>query len=83
MSLNSWILRFGELGLKSKSVRRSFQRSLRNNMLEMAQQREITLFHHVSGTQDHVSSSDSIDEVEDLLSRVIGVVAIDLSLIHI
>ena len=77
MSLNSWILRFGELGLKSKSVRRSFQRSLRNNMLEMAQQREITLFHHVSGTQDHVSSSDSIDEVEDLLSRVIGVVAID------
>jgi adenylyl- and sulfurtransferase ThiI len=77
MTLNAWILRFGELGLKSKSVRKSFQRSLRKNMLELAQKREITLFHHVSGTQDHVSSSDSVDVVEDLLSRVIGVVAID------
>jgi thiamine biosynthesis protein ThiI len=77
MTLNNWILRFGELGLKSKSVRKSFQRSLRKNMLELAQQREITLFHHVKGTQDHVSSNDSTDVVEDLLSRVIGVVAID------
>ena len=77
MQLNSWILRFGELGLKSKSVRKSFQRSLRKNMLELAEKRKITLFHHVNGTQDHVSSSDSIEEVEDLLSRVIGVVAID------
>ena len=77
MTLNAWILRFGELGLKSKSVRKSFQRSLRKNMLELAQKREITLFHHVNGTQDHVSSSDSVDVVEDLLSRVIGVVAID------
>ena len=77
MSLNSWILRFGELGLKSNSVRKSFQRSLRKNMLELAQNSKITLFHHVNGPQDHVSSSDSIEQVEDLLSRVIGVVAID------
>jgi thiamine biosynthesis protein ThiI len=77
MTLNTWILRFGELGLKSKSVRKSFQRSLRKNMLEMAQQRKITLFHHVNGTQDHVSSNDSTEVVEDLLTRVIGVVAID------
>jgi adenylyl- and sulfurtransferase ThiI len=28
MAQQSWILRFGELGLKSKVVRRSFQRAL-------------------------------------------------------
>ena len=39
MSLNTWILRFGELGLKSKSVRSSFQRSLRKNMFELAEKR--------------------------------------------
>ncbi|MDP6333229.1 MAG: THUMP domain-containing protein [Candidatus Poseidoniaceae archaeon] len=77
MSLNTWILRFGELGLKSKSVRSSFQRSLRKNMFELAEKREITLFHHINNAQDHVSSNDSVDVVEDLLCRVIGVVAID------
>ena len=47
MSLNSWILRFGELGLKSKSVRKSFQRSLRKNMLEMARSYNLDWNEHV------------------------------------
>ncbi|MGY8698081.1 MAG: hypothetical protein ACKVHC_00090 [Candidatus Poseidoniales archaeon] len=31
------MLRFGELGLKSKVVRRSFQRSLRKNLIQLAE----------------------------------------------
>ncbi len=77
MSQNSWILRFGELGLKSKSVRGSFQRLLRKNMFELAKNKGITLFHEVIRNQDHVSSPDSVEDVERILSSILGVVAID------
>ena len=77
MSQNSWILRFGELGLKSKSVRGSFQRLLRKNMFELAKNNGITLFHEVIRNQDHVSSPNSVEDVERILSSILGVVAID------
>jgi thiamine biosynthesis protein ThiI len=77
MSQNTWILRFGELGLKSKSVRGSFQKSLRKNLFQLAKNKGITIFHQIIRTQDHVSSPDSVELVEDLLSRILGVVAID------
>ena len=77
MSQNSWILRFGELGLKSKSVRGSFQRLLRKNMFELAKNKGITLFHEVIRNQDHVTSPDPVEDVERILSSILGVVAID------
>ncbi len=40
---SKWILRFGELGLKSKTVIGSFERALQNNMLERARLAKIEI----------------------------------------
>ena len=40
---NVWVLRFGELGLKSKVVRRQFKRGLYNNMDILAKDNTISL----------------------------------------
>ena len=77
MTQITWILRFGELGLKSKTVRGSFQRALVNNMLELARRRKIELFVDKIRSQYHVSSTAIESEVEDLLCHIIGIVAVD------
>lgn len=77
MSQTTWILRFGELGLKSKTVRGSFQRALINNMLELAKRKKVELFVDKIRSQYHISSTTNEFEVENLLSHVIGIVAVD------
>ena len=73
----AWILRFGELGLKSKIVRRQFQRALSRNMEKLAINSEISLFQDRIMSMEVVSSTSPIAEVENLLCHVLGVVAID------
>ena len=46
----AWILRFGELGLKSRVVRRQFQRALANNMERLATNSGVSFF------QDRIKS---------------------------
>lgn len=73
----AWILRFGELGLKSKIVRRQFQRALSRNMEELAINSEISLFQDRIRSMEVVSSTSPSAEAENLLCHVLGVVAID------
>ena len=74
---NVWILRFGEIGLKSKVVRRQFQRGLYNNMEIIAKSRNISLEQHRIISMEVIRSDDNIEIVEDTLSHLLGVVAID------
>ena len=74
---SKWILRFGELGLKSKTVRGSFQRALLNNMLEQARLAKVELIVDKQRSQFHVYSNSDKDAVENLLCHVLGIVAID------
>ena len=73
----AWILRFGELGLKSKIVRRQFQRALANNMESLAINADVSLFKDRIKSMEVVSSSSSSEKAENLLCHVLGVVAID------
>ena len=73
----AWILRFGELGLKSKIVRRQFQRALNSNMEKLAIDSGISLVQDRIKTMEVVTSSSDPDVAEDLLCHVLGVVAID------
>ena len=73
----AWILRYGELGLKSRIVRRQFQRALSNNMEGLAINANISLVEDRIKSMEVVTSDSSSDDVEDLLSHVLGVVAID------
>jgi tRNA uracil 4-sulfurtransferase len=72
-----WILRFGELGLKSRVVRRQFQRALSNNMERLATNSGISLFQDRIKSMEVVSSSSDSEVTENLLCHVLGVVAID------
>ena len=67
MTNSKWILRFGELGLKSKTVRGSFERALQNNMLEQARIAKVELIVERERSQFHVYSSSDKDDVEHLL----------------
>ncbi len=73
----AWILRYGELGLKSRIVRRQFQRALSNNMEGLAINANISLVEDRIKSMEVVTSDSPSDDVEDLLSHVLGVVAID------
>ena len=77
MAQNSWILRFGELGLKSRPVRRAFQKALRRNLEQLAINSNIPIIHELIRQQEIISSSAPIAVVEDLLCHILGVVAID------
>ncbi|MAM35920.1 MAG: hypothetical protein CL988_02005 [Euryarchaeota archaeon] len=77
MAQNSWILRFGELGLKSKVVRRSFQRALRKNLLQLAVNSSVPLVRDRLRDFDVVYSTAEPEHVEDLICHGLGVVAID------
>ena len=73
----AWILRYGELGLKSRIVRRQFQSGLANNMENLAVQYGISLTPSRIRSLEVVTSDSSASEVENLLSHILGVVAID------
>ena len=73
----AWILRYGELGLKSRIVRRQFQAGLANNMENLAIQYGVSLVPGRIGSMEVVTSNSIASEVENLLSHVLGVVAID------
>jgi len=73
----AWILRYGELGLKSRIVRRQFQSGLANNMENLAVQYGISLSPGRIRSLEVVTSDSSASEVENLLSHILGVVAID------
>ena len=77
MTQQSWILRFGELGLKSKVVRRSFQRSLRKNLLRLAENSSVPLIRDRLRDSDVIYSSAPTEIVEDLICHGLGIVAID------
>ncbi len=77
MDETKWILRFGELGLKSKTVRGAFQRSLMDNLLEQALKLNVQIFVEKQRSQYHLYSDSDSGEVEKLLSFVLGIVAVD------
>ena len=72
----AWILRYGELGLKSRIVRRQFQSGLTNNMENLAIQYGVSLVPGRIGTMEVVTSDSSVSEVENLLTHMLGIVAI-------
>ena len=73
----AWILRFGELGLKSRVVRRQFQRALSNNMESLAENANISLIKDRIKSMEVVTSDSKKENVDDLLSHVLGVIAVD------
>lgn len=77
MAQQSWILRFGELGLKSKVVRRSFQRALRKNLVQLAENSSVPLIRDRLRDFDVIYSSAPTEVVEDLMCHGLGIVAID------
>ena len=77
MAQQSWILRFGELGLKSKVVRRSFQRALRKNLVQLAENSSVPLIRDRLREFDVIYSSAPTETVEDLMCHGLGIVAID------
>ena len=77
----AWILRYGELGLKSKIVRRQFQRALSNNMENLAINSQVSLIQDRIRSMEVVTSNSPSEEVENLLCHVLGVVAIDPAMV--
>lgn len=73
----AWILRYGELGLKSKVVRRQFQKALKVNMERLASNSGLSISKDRIKTMDVMRSDSSKEETENLLCHVLGVVAID------
>lgn len=74
---NHWLLRFGELSLKSRPVRSRFQKALIASLLDLAIQNDIDLVVNHIG-QLHVASSNSeVEIVEDVLRHCFGLVAAD------
>lgn len=78
---NAWILRFGELGLKSKVVRRQFQRGFYNNMDKLAKANGIKLVQDRIISMEVITSGDEPEIVEDTLCRLLGAVAIDPAIV--
>ena len=74
---STWILRFGEITLKSRPVRKQFNRALFHNLHTIAYKRGISLKAERFGALHLVISDAEPEEVEQVLSRVLGIVAID------
>lgn len=73
----AWILRYGELGLKSRVVRRQFQSALAKNMESLAVRYGVSIIPDRIRSMEVVTSNSPDEEVENLLGHVLGVVAID------
>ncbi len=63
---HAWVLRFGELGLKSKAVRRGFQKTLRKNLTQLALDHKVPLVRGRKPHQDMVYSTAPVEDVEAL-----------------
>ena len=74
---HAWVLRFGELGLKSRTVRRAFQKTLRKNLMQLAVDAEVPLLRGRERHQDMVYSTAPVHEVESLLSHALGLAAFE------
>ena len=74
---STWILRFGEIILKSRPVQKQFNRALFHNLHAIACKRGVSLKAERFGALYLVISDAEPEEVEQVLSRVLGIVAID------
>lgn len=74
---HAWVLRFGELGLKSRTVRRAFQKTLRKNLMQLAVDAEVPLLRGRERHQDMVYSTAPVHEIESLLSHALGLAAFE------
>ena len=74
---HAWVLRFGELGLKSKAVRRGFQKTLRKNLMQLALDHKVPLVRGRERHQDMVYSTAPVEAVEALLSHTLGLAAFE------
>ncbi len=74
---STWILRFGEIALKSRPVQRQFNRALFHNLHAIAYKRRVSLKAQRLGALHVVISDAKPEVVEEVLSRVLGIVAID------
>lgn len=72
---SAWILRFGELGLKSKAVRKGFKKTLRKNLMQLAVDSGVPLIRGRERHQDMVYSSAPAETVENLLAHALGIAA--------
>ncbi len=72
-----WVLRLGEIGLKSKPVRRMFQRSLKRSIAAAAKRWGIDLRPSFTRDQIIVRSQADVMSVEEALCHQLGIVAID------
>ena len=79
MAQKAWILRYGELGLKSRVVRRQFQRALSNNLDRISKNAKVPLIKDRIKTMEVVTSDSSNEVTENLLCHLLGVVIIDRS----
>lgn len=77
MAQQSWILRFGELGLKSKVVRRSLQRALRRNLSQLSKDTSVPIRRSRLRYFDVVYSEAPTEDVEELICHGLGIVAMD------
>ena len=72
-----WVLRLGEVGLKSKPVRRMFQRSMKRSIAASSKRWEIPLRPSFGREQIIVRSDAPVEDVEEALCHQLGIVAID------
>ena len=77
MSEIHWVMRFGELTLKSRVVRGKFQNQLKRNLHHLADDFNVKIKLKIINHNFHIFSEDSVEKVEDLLCHLLGVVAID------
>jgi len=73
----AWILRFGELGLKSRPVRRQFHRGLRDNIEQRAVVNQCSMIRQRIGQMDVITTLESKKEIEKLLHHTLGAVVIE------
>ena len=72
-----WILRLGEMTLKSRPVRRHFQRSMEQSLLDLALRAGIDLHIEHIGSLIIASSHCEYGEVEEVLCHCFGLQSVD------
>lgn len=77
MSDVHWVMRFGELTLKSRVVRGKFQNQLKRNLHHLADDFGLKIKLRIINHNFHIYSEEEVEKVEDLLCHLLGVVAID------
>lgn len=77
MSEVHWVMRFGELTLKSRVVRGKFQNQLKRNLHHLADNFGLKIKLRIINHNFHIYSDEDVERVEDLLCHLLGVVAVD------